>query len=597
MTKALTQSILLFFLIFISYSTYAQYLINEKLSFPYGNPSSEIDWSASELDMSGNIITTSHKVISGSEINVVTTKHSSNGNLLWEKEFSVGANSKNYGVALTTDAVGNSFIAAACSPAQSSTHDIVIIKYDDFGNEMWNIVYDGPGQGEDIPTAIINDGIGNIYFTGGSFGNNTQSDYVTIKMDNLGNIKWTERYDYAGLYDVPADIGLDQSGNVVVTGGSNSSMTSWDYATLSYDKTLGDQLNENRILSPIVGFNAPTAMVKDNQGSFFITGNIDSPATGYNIRTIKLDSDFNVQWTITYDRQGLDDKANSIAIDDNGNIVICGYTSKTNGGKDFLILKYDNNGNQLWDQHGKAPYANEVAKAEKIIFDPLGNILVTGEKQNHNNDFIFTAKYNQLGQKLWSKKYDLNTNAAEKITDLHLDSGGSVFVTIKNFNGSNWRYSIAKYWEYKRDKNVVYDSGNNPLYREDELIVRFNSDEVETANIDETGVVSAPLDFFLSKSAINRLNKKMPFKSTEAHLIRVFKQLKSTHQTSVTRLAESIPIPHFWATFVLVMPSGTNLQEVRDSLNTMHPIVLYNHPNYLAKTGESFVKLGVFDSG
>ncbi len=89
---------------------------------------------------------------------------------------------------------------------------------------------------------------GNIYVTGGSFGSNTMSDYVTIRLDaSNGNQIWLERYDYIQLNDAAANIKLSGT-TVVVSGGSQISVSPdrWELATLKYDVSNGSLLNTRR---------------------------------------------------------------------------------------------------------------------------------------------------------------------------------------------------------------------------------------------------------------------------------------------------------------------------------------------------------------
>lgn len=104
---------------------------------------------------------------------------------------------------------------------------------------------------------------------------------------------------------------------------------------------------------------------------------------------------------------------------------------------------------------------------------------------------------------------------------------------------------------------------------------------------------------------------------------------------SVTRLGDTIKIPPFWATFVVKIPTGLEVMETADSLNTLRPTVYLAEPNYIGflsslpndpeftggnqaglhptqqypnahinmdsawdiSTGNAYIKVGVYDSG
>ena len=89
----------------------------------------------------------------------------SNGVPVWTNHFpqpafgSSGANS----VALDS---GNSCYVTGFSPGTNSGNDIVTIKYDNNGNQIWLQRYNGPGNGDDEGNAIAVDANGNVYVAG-----------------------------------------------------------------------------------------------------------------------------------------------------------------------------------------------------------------------------------------------------------------------------------------------------------------------------------------------------------------------------------------------------------------------------------------------
>ena len=56
----------------------------------------------------------------------------------------------------------------------------------------WVRRYNGPGNSGDQARAIAVDGSGNVYVTGGSDGSGTSGDYATIKYDPQGNELWVK---------------------------------------------------------------------------------------------------------------------------------------------------------------------------------------------------------------------------------------------------------------------------------------------------------------------------------------------------------------------------------------------------------------------
>lgn len=66
------------------------------------------------------------------------------------------------------------------------------------------------------------------------------------------------------------------------------------------------------------------------------------------IITVKYDRNGNLIWKKYYDNQGKNDYASQIAIDNNGNILICGTTQINGLNYDYVVAKYTPDGNSSW---------------------------------------------------------------------------------------------------------------------------------------------------------------------------------------------------------------------------------------------------------
>ncbi|MFQ6032129.1 MAG: SBBP repeat-containing protein, partial [Candidatus Zixiibacteriota bacterium] len=106
----------------------------------------------------------------------------------------------------------------------------------------WVRRYNGTGDSTDVARAVTVDGSGNVYVTGGSDGSGTSTDYATIKYYPNGDTAWVRRYNGpANGNDRAEGIAVDDSGYVYVTGYSDSTGSSQDYATIKYDSS-GNQV-------------------------------------------------------------------------------------------------------------------------------------------------------------------------------------------------------------------------------------------------------------------------------------------------------------------------------------------------------------------
>ena len=75
----------------------------------------------------------------------------------------------------------NDVYVTGYSPGTNSGNDIVTIKYDNNGNQIWLQRYNGPGNGNDAGNAIAVDALGNVYVTGYDTTAAGGTEMVTIK--------------------------------------------------------------------------------------------------------------------------------------------------------------------------------------------------------------------------------------------------------------------------------------------------------------------------------------------------------------------------------------------------------------------------------
>jgi len=132
-------------------------------------------------------------------------------------------------------------------------------------------------------------------------------------------------------------------------------------------------------------------------------------------------------WTNRFDGPG-NDYANAIAVDQDGNIVVAGYSYSPLGAdpshSDYLTVAYSNGGQFLWSNryHGPA-YGDNAATA--VTVGKNGDVFVTGNAG--------TIAYSSSGVPLW-------TNRSASAAAIALDSIGNVFTTGSKYGTgySDW---------------------------------------------------------------------------------------------------------------------------------------------------------------
>lgn len=318
--------------------------------------------------------------------------------------------------------------------------------------EEWVARYNGPGNYDDNAEAMVVDNSGNVYITGHSYGSSSHHDYATTKYDSDGNEKWVARYNGPGNYhDTPIAIAVDASDNIYVTGYSYGDGTSSDYATIKYNSD-GIEQWVARYNGPGNGNDLVFAMAIDDTGNVYVTGESYDNYSRLDCTTIKYDTNGRQQWVVTYKGTGnYNDSGKAIVLDTLGNIYVTGYSYSGNETReDYITIKYNPNGRQLWEQKYSGPSGPPYSGydfANAIAVDALGHVYVTGYSDGGATSYDYaTIKYDSDGKQLWVERYNGSRDKYDYAQAIALDSSGSVYVTgYSENNGSHQDYATIKY--------------------------------------------------------------------------------------------------------------------------------------------------------
>ena len=342
----------------------------------------------SVLDAEGNIYVIAEPDTSG--INVF--KYDKNGKQVWAEQYQYPGDLITLPSGIRLDHAGNIYITGFTSTQGAASSDsvenkLLILKFDNQGNLLSSMKDGGPMQGTSaIGPALDNNG--NIYVTGFLVTNpvNPTSpgyyienyEYVTVKYDAKGTKQW-ENYYHGPVNDadIPHDIKVDSGGNVIVTGESGGLGNIPEIATIKYD-TDGKELWVNRYDENNGRGGTPSAMTIDDQGNIYITGRSFNNSLGDNYITIKYDSSGRQLWDAMYDGtgNGFINEANALFVDNNGNVYVTGKCGQDSQYVTYDTIKYSPDGNKLW----VASYSktNFIDRPDKLMVDALGNVYLIG---------------------------------------------------------------------------------------------------------------------------------------------------------------------------------------------------------------------------
>jgi len=392
------------------------------------------------VDGSGNVLVTGYTAsswISGGydtnfwgDSDAFVAKLSPSGEHLWSTYLGGSDEESGYGIAV--DGWGNVLVtgwtgsydwaSGGFDTSFNEEGDAFVVKLSPSGEHLWS-TYLGGSDG-DYGYGIAVDGSGNVLVTGwtnsvgwtsGGFdtsyngGDQWGGDAFVAKLSPSGAHLWSS-YLGGGGDDLGRGIAADGSGNVVVTGWTNS-----------------------------VGWTS---------------GGYDTSLDGWDAFVVKLSDSGGHLWSTYVGGSGGDD-GQGIAVDGSGNVLVTGRTGSSgwtsggfdtsyNGGGDAFVAKLSDSGGHLWSTYvGGSSYD----KGDGIAVDGWGNVLVTGEtfssgwtsggfdtRDNGGTDG-FVAKLSPSGEHLWSTY--LGGSDRDSGDGIAVDGWGNVLVTGET-ESSGW---------------------------------------------------------------------------------------------------------------------------------------------------------------
>ncbi len=411
----------------------------------YNGPGNYVDRAqAIAVDDSGNVYVTGYSWGSGTYEDYATIKYNPNGDTAWVRRYNGPGEYDDEASAMAVDDSGNVYVTGG-------SYDLVAfaayttVRYSPNGDTVWVRRYYGPdsiGQA----SAIVVDDSGNVYVTGESWSAATGKDYGTLKYHPGGDTAWVRRYNGPGDYDdQPSAMAVDDSGNVYVTGGSGISGIDDDYATVKYYPN-GDTAWVRRYNGPADSTDRGSAIAVDDSGNVYVTGASSGIGTCRDYATIKYYPNGDTAWVRRYNRPGnYDDLATAVTVSGLDYVYVTGRAS-AEGPSDYTTIRYRRTGDTAWVARYSGP-DTAWDGAFAMAVDYSGNVYVTGVGTGSGGglDYV-TIKYDTLGNELWVQRYNGQGNGMDQAFAIAVDNSGNVYVTGYSVgSGTDFDYVTIKY--------------------------------------------------------------------------------------------------------------------------------------------------------
>jgi len=372
-------------------------------------------------------------VVDGSE-DPILVKYDSEGNQLWNTTWEGAVNDAGYGLAVGGDEV---YVAGRTKSIGAGLEDGLLIKYDAYGNQLWNTTWGGANDDYFREVVVGGDGVYVVGYTDSFGAGNT--DAITVKFDFDGNQLWNTTWGGGHFYpDAAYGAALSTDGVYVVGKTFSFGAGGYDAFLIEYDSD-GNQLwnttwgGSNQELYG--GLARAGVAVSDD--SIYLSGDTFSFGQGspgradvflvkYALPTsARAGDDF---WTKTYGGSQ-SDLGWSVQQTADGGYSIGGWTSTPDGKGKMYLLKTDSEGALQWNRTYPRLGTGAGYSAQQTTDN--GYVIVGTVGVGDTDSDVYLVRTDSDGYLLWNKTYGGSQWDAGLSVQLTAD-GGYILVGLTN---------------------------------------------------------------------------------------------------------------------------------------------------------------------
>ncbi|HLU87924.1 MAG TPA: T9SS type A sorting domain-containing protein [Taishania sp.] len=246
--------------------------------------------------------------------------------------------------------------------------------------------------------------------------------YVCYGQSTLYKQYSNNGYDFGqGIVELP-------DSSYVITGASSSFMDAPSQMFLLKVDSLGNFI-WSRDFGTYSGIDWGRRVKYSPTNGFYVGGFTNSFGNGnYDFCLWNIDENGNQNWVKTYGTEGWE-KVNDMVLANNGDIYLIGETNNTTDGlTDILIVKVDQNGNQIWEQqltNDGDDNANSVMQYDDTTF------IIAGYYFNNTTNLkqAYVIRLHEDGSIVWSNTW--GANAHFQINDIEIYDNSIIGVGAK----------------------------------------------------------------------------------------------------------------------------------------------------------------------
>ncbi len=280
----------------------------------------EHGYSILETPDKGFVVTGDIKPTQLTKSNALLLRLDKNGKLLWSKQYgNTNEDEQAFKIIETNNSPGYLMVGRSSNSSSGQT-DILLVKADLSGNQIWLKTFASVGDMVGRSVAEMNDG---YLIAGTSFNpaNNTPDLYL-LKTDFSGNEQWSRFYGSGSDIDEGFDIIQTSDGNIALVGytGSNSDVF------LVKTTPAGDEL-WSKSFDGNGGIDNGYDLLETKGGDLVVTGSTEINSFDIDAFLLKTDADGNLLWMNEMGRNTHADEGIAVAQMKDEGFIVVGYNS------------------------------------------------------------------------------------------------------------------------------------------------------------------------------------------------------------------------------------------------------------------------------
>lgn len=325
---------------------------------------------------------------------ILLVKYNENGVKQWCSTWGGNRSDRGYGVAI--DSLNNVYVVGSTLSFGAENNDVVLIKYDKDGEQQWNRTWGGGynDYGKDVAVDLL----GNVFIVGDKYKFGEQVDMLLVKYDKNGMQLWNRSWD-GGYNDFGNGMAIDSSGNAFIVGDKWTNYDDYLDCSLVFVKYAQNGIQQwNCTWGGKKNDNYGNGMILDASGNVYLVGATPGPMAICAL-LVKYNGSGIQQWNRIWGEVFTYNDGNDVAVDLFGNVYLVGFTESSlePGNRDAILLIYDRNGtlqnNFTWggDEH-------DIGYG--VAVDSLGNVYIGGCTNSFGagRSDMFLMKYNNVKQ-------------------------------------------------------------------------------------------------------------------------------------------------------------------------------------------------------